>query len=105
MEVIYQNSSNLIEAQEVTNAATGEYENTATVTVTLLDEDTDTEISGQSWPAPMPYVVGSDGVYRATLSRNLVLVGSQRIIARVVIDAGAGLYREFETPCIVIFSE
>jgi hypothetical protein len=105
VEVIYQNSSNLIEAQEVTNGATGAYENEATVTVTLLDEETETEINGQSWPAPMPYVAGSDGVYRATLSRNLVLAGSQRLIARVVVDGGAGLYREFETPCIVIFSE
>ncbi len=66
------------------------YQNSATVTVTLLDRD-EAEVSGETWPLSMSYIASSSGVYRATLSKDLVLTKNRPYTARVLADAGLGL--------------
>lgn len=50
------------------------YVNNATVTVTITDSE-GVELTGESWPVELPYVSGSEGVYRKSFEPfgNLVL--------------------------------
>ena len=53
------------------DSVSGAYINSATVTVTVLQDGT--PVSGESWPVTMTYVGGSNGKYVGTLSSGLSL--------------------------------
>jgi len=98
-QIIYDGSDTTIEVVELRNGITGEYLDSATVTVTLKDED-GVEVAGASWPLTMSYVTGSDGKYRANLPDTLSLVRRARYTAHVSADAGAGLMANWETQLV-----
>lgn len=88
MSSIYYNGSDMvIELNGLYDNLTGSYINTATVTVTLYD-DNDVEIPGEVWPLTMSYVASSDGIYRATL---LAAIDSEaQATGKAVINVSAG---------------
>ena len=91
---------NVVGVDGVQNFSTGDYLNTADVKATLKDESTDNTIAGQSWPSTMSYVAASNGDYRLTLSRDLILTQLQLLTLEIVVDDGPGLYREMQIPLI-----
>ena len=97
MDVIYIDTDNVLEIEELTNGLTGAAITDATVSVTLLDSD-GAEIAGESWPVTMSYIVGTTAAYRATLTDSLTLTDRQEVTAHIVADAGDGLHREWQKP-------
>jgi hypothetical protein len=95
MEVIYYGNDNILEARELTNAASGDYVNDATVTVTLETAD-GVEVTGDTWPKAMGYVSGSDGKYRATLLDTLTITVGTKYVAKISANAGADLQGYWE---------
>jgi len=65
----------------------GNYINTATVTVTLLDSS-GAEVEGVTWPISLSYVEDSNGRYQGILDDAIELVDGETYI--VVIDAVDG---------------
>jgi hypothetical protein len=88
--VLFKDNDHVLELAGLVDTVGGEFVNSATVTFTLYDS-TDTEVTGQSWPATMSYVTASDGKYRATINNTLPLVVGSRYYASVDVDAGSGL--------------
>ena len=74
--------------------------NSATVRVTLLDED-DAEVVGETWPLTMAYIAASNGVYRATLKDTLTVTVNKVYTARVTANGGAGLQGQWDLPLVV----
>lgn len=72
------------------NGVTLEFINDANIVVTLTDESGD-PVSGQMWPTAVIYVSASEGIYRATLSKDLNMERADRYTATVDIDGGPGL--------------
>lgn len=103
MQVAVYLSDNLIEAAGVKDVAAERdgaadpYLNSGTCTVTVFGEDGQ-EVAGQTWPTSMPYVAGSDGVYRGTIRKDAALVLGGRYEAVVAFDAGVGLRRTWHVP-------
>ena len=81
--------------------ANGIFLNTASVQVTLVDKTSLVPITGQSWPVMLMYVTGSNGDYRAVLSRALDVEVHQELRALCVIDNGAGFHAESSLPVVV----
>ena len=88
-------SDNLFEVTGAQNVLTGDFLNSATVQVTVVDATTETEVNGETWPLTLSYVAASNGDYRGVLSDQLVLQEQQSLRYDVVVDAGAGLRREW----------
>lgn len=99
-EIIYIQSDNIIEVTGVTNAATGAFLNDATVTLTLLDAALETPIIGQTWPLELSYITASDGNYRGMIINGITVSENQILLAEVIVDAGAGLRRYWQRPCV-----
>lgn len=79
---LYKGSDMLLDLEGLTNEATGEYLNAATVSVTLKDS-TGTAVSGESWPKTMAYVSDTNGVYRCALTYALSITAGQRYTAEI----------------------
>lgn len=88
-------SDNVVILSGLKDEVSGAFINIATVEVTLVDRD-GTPVTGQSWPTSMPYVAGSDGVYRGTLSDSLDLTKFESYTAQITADAGPGLQQYWE---------
>jgi len=95
VQLIYEGNDHILELVGLQGVATGDYENAATVTVTLKDSS-GVEVSGQAWPTTMTYVTGSNGRYRATLEDVLVLTSGSSYTAIIEADAGSGLKGKWE---------
>ena len=93
LNYLFINSDNVLTVDELKNAVDDTYINDATVTVTLFDSD-GVAVSGQTFPATMNYVSGSNGKYRATLQDDLSLTEDAEYEAVVSIDAGGDLLHE-----------
>lgn len=96
---IYVGNNNLVDLIGLKNAATDSYENSADVSLRLIADD-GSEIEGQTWPLTMNYVADSDGDYRATLSKDLVITHKQVITADITAVA-SGITGNWKTPCRV----
>ena len=59
--------------------------NDATVTVTIFDKD-GVELTGESWPVELPYVIASDGIYRKTFDPfdNLIVGQIYKVVINVL---------------------
>ena len=68
------------------NAATGQFINDANVTVTVKDA-AGVEVSGETWPIPMDYVVASNGNYRGVMSHTIALLPGKTYTAEISVDA------------------
>lgn len=93
--ILYYGNDMVLELTDLTNEVTGSNISGATVFVTLVDSS-DTQVAGGTWPKPMPYVTGSDGVYRTTLEDTLSLTKGSRYTAKITADGGSGLMGYWE---------
>ena len=100
-EVLYYQSDNLLKVNDVTNNATGVVITGATVTVTLVEIGTATEVTGQSWPATLNDDGGGD--YSVTLTDSMSLDLTKQYTAKITINGGAGLqlYKELTLKPII----
>jgi len=64
----------------VRDGVTGVPSNAATVRVTVRD-GTGATVSGQTWPATLAFVTGSDGIYRVQLNSGIALVAGRAYTA------------------------
>lgn len=96
-------SDNIIQLTGLADSA-GDYQNSATVTVTLTDR-AGTEVVGETWPLTMVYVTSSDGNYKATLKDTLTLTRNVKYVAKVSANAGDGKQRYWEIPVIVLVDQ
>jgi len=77
-------NSSVIEHQVTNPLAVPIFVNDAAVTVTILD-NTSTEIPDEAWPVTLPFVSGSDGIYRKSFDPfNLVVGEIYTVIINVV---------------------
>lgn len=105
LETYYIDNDNLLRLSGLGDAANGIYLNGASVTVTIVDAATETEITGQTWPATMSYVNSSNGVYQCTLEYDLNVTEQQTLIGLVVADAGSGLRLSLRVPIIALYRQ
>lgn len=100
-EVIYSKNDNLLELRGLANAATGNYENAATVTATVVDS-TDTEVPGLSWPLTLAYVAASDGDYRGEIGDGASFVVGTDYTAKITATVSGGPTGYWEIPLTVL---
>lgn len=82
---LYIANDHAIELRELTNGATGERVEAATVLCTLYDAE-GVEIAGQAWPLVLAHI--GQGDYRGTLDSTLALTERQRVRAEISASAG-----------------
>lgn len=103
VDIYYIDNDNLIELTGLRDAVNSLYLSGATVQLTMVDAATDVEIGGQTWPAAMSYVNGSDGDYRLTLEYDLDVSEGQTLLAKVIADAGEGLRMSLRVPVLALY--
>ncbi len=86
-QILYRNNDHLIRLTGLQDSITDAYVNDATVTVTIKDLDGN-EVAGISWPVTMDYEATSDGDYRATLDKAIVLAIGKRYTAEITVASG-----------------
>ena len=86
----YVGNTQVLELSGLKDTVSGNYQNDATVTVTLTDS-AGASVSGQTWPAAMTYVPASNGTYRVTLDSDLVLTAGVTYTARIDVIAAGGI--------------
>lgn len=92
--LIYLNSSNLLQLQNLTNVATGAYVNNATVSWTLSDYSGNQLESGT-----LAYVSSSNGCYNGTVAGSGLVVGTHY---QVVINVNSGQKELYEDVVCVL---
>jgi len=88
--IVYVANTNVIELTGLTDAIDDTFISDATVSVTIKDAD-GAAVSGQTWPAPMDAVDGTDGVpglYRGIIEDDVEMVAGTLYVAHVEVDAG-----------------
>lgn len=103
IETLWIDNDNLLRVTGVRGGANDVYLNAASAEVTLVDADTGTALSGQSWPLALPYISGSNGDYEVTLPFAIQTTDKQQIRAEVVIDGGAGLRLSIRQPVVASY--
>lgn len=103
MQVVYLETSELIEVRGLMDEVTAAYVSNATVLLTFVDSS-GAEVSGETWPLTMDYVSGSDGDYQATVSENADFVEGGNYFARIVATSG-GVKMTKRTPVRAIWDE
>jgi len=68
----YLSADNVVQLGGFQNAIDSSYLNSATVTCTIKDTS-GTAVTGISWPVTLDYVAASNGIYRATIDKAIVL--------------------------------
>ncbi len=99
VHILYLDNDNVLEVQQLRNDTSGDFLNTANVSMTLHDAGGD-PVNGANWPLPLQYVDGSHGVYRVTLDRDLALTLNARYIARIAVDGGSELRASWSIACV-----
>ena len=103
IETLFIDNDNLIKLSGLRDAAHGIYLNGASVSVTLIDAATETEILGQTWPATLEHIADSNGDYQCTLEYDLAVMPQQPLIAKVVANAGADLRLSLRIPVVASY--
>jgi hypothetical protein len=88
-------NTNVLELRGLQEAIEGNYVNNAVVSVTVKDDCGDL-VSGQTWPATMVYVTGSDGDYRCILFNTVAFQAGKRYFAEITVtgpDSEIGFWR------------
>lgn len=96
-EVLYRSNTNTIELIGLQNRATAAYINSATVTVTIKDQQGNA-IGGETWPLTLAYVAASNGNYRGSVSYGLEITPDGAYVAEITADGGTGLRGFWEVP-------
>ena len=84
------NQDNVITLAGLKDVCTGDWENAATVEVTVTDKDgTDVTFdnTADDWPRPMPYVTGSNGNYCGVVPQEADLIAGTKYIAVITATA------------------
>ncbi len=87
--VAFVSNTNLLEVIGLKDAVTGAFINGATVTATIKDK-AGAVVLGQTFPVTLAFVSGSNGDYRATLVKALLLVDDTEYIAEITATDTAG---------------
>lgn len=90
---------------EVLDASTGEMiflTASATVEVTVLDQLTGDEITGQAWPAALSYIAGSQGMFLGLLSAAMDVTPGQALIGHLTADNGTNQHMERDIEILVV---
>lgn len=92
-------NTNLLELNGLQSAIDDSYINDADVTVTLKDSAGDS-VSGQTWPATMSYLSGTNGDYRLILDYDLALTPKRSYTAEITAtkDGNRGFWRHVFQP-------
>jgi hypothetical protein len=88
--IVYVANTNVIELTGLTDAVDNTLISDAAVSFTIKDAD-GAEVAGQTWPAPMDAVGGTDGVpglYRGIIEDDVEMVAGTLYVAHVEVDAG-----------------
>ena len=78
-------NTNVLELRGLQEAIDETYVNNATVSVTVKDDCGD-NVAGQTWPATMVYVTGTDGDYRFILFNTVELQAGKRYFAEITVN-------------------
>lgn len=100
-DIIYVANTNLLQLQGLKNEQDSSFQNSATVTVTIVDE-LGANVPNQTWPLTLPYVASSNGNYEERLPSTVTLVGGRCYTAIIDADAGGGLVGHWEIPLKVV---
>ena len=87
-EVLYIGNDMSLTVTGLKDEVSGDFINNATVTARLRDR-AGNDITGQSWPATLTYVTGSNGIYRGTLEDGLDLDPNKVYRVEISVDAGS----------------
>jgi len=87
-QVIFNLNDNLLELIDLKDVVSGNFANSAAVSVTLVDKD-DANVVGETWPLTLDYVAASNGLYRAVLKDTLTLVVGGLYTAKIDVNDGA----------------
>jgi|LWDU01.1.fsa_nt_gi hypothetical protein len=87
MTTLYIENDSTVSVTNLKNTTTSAFVNNATVTFTLKDT-AGTTVTGQTFPATMTYVAGSDGDYLVTLQQSLSLVENTGYVGVVTAVSG-----------------
>jgi hypothetical protein len=88
--IVYVANTNVIELTGLTDAVDNTLISDAAVSFTIKDAD-GAEVAGQTWPAPMDAVDGTDGVpglYRGIVEDDVAMVADTQYFAHVEVNAG-----------------
>ncbi len=85
--IVFVSNDNVVEL-ELKNPITGDFLNAAAVDITITNEATGVEVTGETWPLEIPFVANSNGIYRVVLDKLIAFIAGQRYTA--VINAREG---------------
>ena len=88
MMVAFVANTNVLELRGLQAAIDQTYVNDATVTVTIKD-DCGSNVAGQTWPAAMNHVEGSNGDYRVIISSAVQINSGKKYFAEISATGGA----------------
>ena len=86
---LYIGNDMLITLDEFWNEQVDAYDNGATVTVTIMEKDGVTEVSGVVWPVSMPYVSSSDGKYEGAVDKAMALTENEEYRVQITATSGS----------------
>lgn len=75
-------NTNVLDLIGLKHAIENTFINDASVTVTITDE-AGVPVVGQTWPATMAYLAGSDGNYRAFINASVVFIARDNYYAQI----------------------
>lgn len=87
MDVLLVANDQTIRVNGVQEEVTGDYLNSAVVSVTLKNMD-GTEVAGETWPIILDYVPASNGDYLGNIEDGIQLKHMKRYYVDISIDAG-----------------
>jgi hypothetical protein len=99
-DILFLGNSTGIRLRNLKNKFNQQFMNSATASVTLLDEN-GSPIAGETWPKAMPYVSNSDGTYEIGLSSSIDIQDGQQVTMIVTAVQGGIVYRQ-ETPMLCL---
>ncbi len=85
--IVLVDNDNVVEL-ELKNPITGDFLNAATVDITITDEASGVEVTGETWPLTISFVASSNGIYRVVLDKVIAFIAGTRYTA--VINAREG---------------
>jgi hypothetical protein len=83
--IYYKDNDNVIEIDGAMNSITGDYLNTATVTLTSIKDLSGVAVTGVTFPMTMTYVTASNGKYQAIIDKAAVITNGKEYTA--IVDA------------------
>lgn len=93
--VLYVGGNSLVIVSGLYDENAEAFENSATVEITLLDETSTTEVTGETWPITASYISNSNGRYHGIIDTDADLVVGTKYVVKVVIKVSAAIVSTF----------